>query len=54
MTVYLREAQMVVVTGYPLGEKARHPLPQGILGWVEKPFLVEKLAQVLHQALKEI
>jgi len=45
--------KMVVMSGYPLGEEGRDPLPQGVLGWVEKPFSVEKLAQVLHQALKE-
>ena len=45
--------KMVMVTGYPLGEEAKSPLPRGILGWVEKPFMVENLAQVLHQALEE-
>jgi DNA-binding NtrC family response regulator len=44
---------MVVMSGYPFGEEARDPLPQGGLGWIEKPFMVEKLVQVLHQALKE-
>ena len=45
--------KMIVMSGYPLEEEAKDPLPQGGLGWIEKPFMVEKLAQVLHQALKE-
>ena len=43
--------KMVVVTGYPLGEG--DALPHGIVDWINKPFSLEKLAQVVHRALKQ-
>jgi two-component system cell cycle sensor histidine kinase/response regulator CckA len=44
--------RMVVVTGYPLGQEIATLLAQGILGWIQKPFLLNELAQVVHRALK--
>lgn len=44
---------MVVVTGYPLGEAIKNMLAQGILARVQKPFLLEELAQVIRRVLSE-
>ena len=45
--------RMVVVSGYPLKDEIEELLNQGITSWVQKPLLLEDLAQVLHRALTE-
>jgi two-component system cell cycle sensor histidine kinase/response regulator CckA len=43
--------KMILITGYPLEDGGSELLAQGIVNWVQKPFLLPQLAQVLHRAL---
>jgi signal transduction histidine kinase len=53
----LRELQpavkAVVMTGYPLEEKGRQLLAEGILAWIQKPLNPAQLAQTLRRVLQE-
>jgi CheY-like chemotaxis protein len=37
--------KFLVITGYPLGERARQLVEQGLIDWIQKPFLAEELAK---------
>ena len=45
------DIKMVIVTGYPFDEQDRTLLSQGIVGWVQKPFMMEQIATAVHEAL---
>jgi signal transduction histidine kinase/ActR/RegA family two-component response regulator len=45
------DVKFVVMTGYPLREKGRELLTQGIVAWVQKPVTIAGLAAALEQAL---
>ncbi len=45
--------KIIVLTGYPLGEEAAGLRTHGVVGWLQKPPDVERLAAVIAQALKE-
>lgn len=45
------DLKMVVMSGYPLGEKGARLLRQGIVAWLEKPVSFRQLAQVVGKAL---
>ena len=51
----LREVEpaikMVIVTGYPFDEEDRVLLSQGIVAWIQKPFVVEQIATAIREAL---
>ncbi len=46
------EIPVVVVTGHPLGEEEGEELLRGIAGYLEKPFTLEQMEQVVSRALK--
>ena len=43
--------KMVIVTGYPFEEEDRMLLSQGIVAWVQKPFVMEQIAAAIGEAL---
>ena len=43
--------KMVLMSGYPLGEKGAELLAQGIVAWLEKPISLGQLSQAVGQAL---
>jgi PAS domain S-box-containing protein len=43
--------KMVLMSGYPLGQKGAELLQQGVVAWVEKPISVGQLSQVVSKAL---
>ncbi len=45
------EIKMVVVTGYPFDEEDKVSLSQGIVAWVQKPFVMEQIAAAIRDAL---
>jgi PAS domain S-box-containing protein len=45
------EVKVVVVSGYPLGEKAQEILTAGIAAWLQKPIQMAQLMQVISRAL---
>jgi len=48
------EVKVILLTGHPLKEKEMEPLQvQGLSGWLLKPPSLEKLAEVVAQALKK-
>jgi signal transduction histidine kinase/ActR/RegA family two-component response regulator len=45
------DLKFLVITGYPLNEQARQLLEQGLIDWIQKPFLAEELAEKIgHMA----
>ncbi len=52
---HLREIEpdikMVIITGYPFEEQDKAVLSQGIVAWVQKPFVLEQIATAIRQAL---
>jgi len=46
--------KVVVLTGYPLQEKAEELRTQGIADWIHKPVDLEQLAKVIDRALKTL
>lgn len=47
------DLKMVIMSGYPLGEKGARLLEQGVVAWFEKPMSFEQLSQVMSQALTD-
>lgn len=45
------EIKMVIITGYPFDEQDRALLSQGIVAWIQKPFVLEQIAVAIRQAL---
>jgi PAS domain S-box-containing protein len=45
--------KVVLLTGHPLGRELEHLRGQGLIGWMPKPPRLERLAEVVAQALKE-
>jgi PAS domain S-box-containing protein len=43
--------KMVLMTGYPLEEEGRKLLEQGLFAWLQKPFTIDALSDVLSTAL---
>ncbi len=43
--------KMVMMSGYPLGEKGARLLKQGIVAWFQKPISLGQLSQILGKAL---
>jgi CheY-like chemotaxis protein len=43
----------VMMTGYPLEEKGRQLLAEGILAWIQKPLNPTQLAQTLMRVLRQ-
>jgi PAS domain S-box-containing protein len=46
------QIRMVLITGYPLGEDITRLRAEGIVEWVQKPFLLDELARVVNRILK--
>jgi len=44
---------MVIITGYPFEEQDRAMLSQGIVAWVQKPFVLENIAAAIREALTD-
>jgi len=47
------DVKMVVMTGYPLAEKGKDLLEQGIVAWLQKPLDVDTLARTLQRVLNQ-
>jgi len=47
------DVKIIVLTGYPLGEAAAELRAHGVVGWLQKPPSVERLTEVIAQALEE-
>ena len=45
--------KMVLMTGYPLEEEGRNLLEQGLFAWLQKPFTIDALSDVLTTALDQ-
>jgi PAS domain S-box-containing protein len=45
--------KMVIMSGYPLGEKGAELLEQGLIDWFQKPASFKQLSQIMGQALGE-
>lgn len=45
------DIKMVIITGYPFGEQDRELLSQGIVAWIQKPFVMEQIASAIREAL---
>ncbi|MBI1293697.1 PAS domain S-box protein [bacterium] len=45
--------KMVLMTGYPLEEEGRKLLEQGLFAWLQKPFTIDALSDVLSTALDQ-
>ncbi|MBI1881479.1 MAG: response regulator [Chloroflexi bacterium] len=45
------EIKVVMMSGYPLGEKGARLLEQGVVDWFQKPMSYPDLAQIISQAL---
>ncbi|MEJ2748376.1 MAG: ATP-binding protein [Anaerolineae bacterium] len=45
------DIKMVIITGYPFEEEDRTLLSQGIVAWVQKPFVLEQIATAIGGAL---
>ena len=43
--------KMVMMSGYPLGQRGAKLLRQGVVNWIQKPTLLADLSQVISQAL---
>jgi len=43
---------VVLITGYPLGEEITRLRAEGIVDWVQKPFMMAELARVVDHVLK--
>ncbi len=46
------KVKMVMITGYPMQEQERQYLEQGIVAWVRKPFDMNKIGQIIREALE--
>ena len=51
LTAETPDLKMVLMSGYPLGEKGADLLTQGIVAWLEKPFTFGQLSQVVDKVL---
>jgi len=47
------DVKMVVMTGYPLAEKGKDLLEQGIVAWLQKPLDSDTLARTLQRVLSQ-
>jgi PAS domain S-box-containing protein len=47
------DVKMVVMTGYPLAEKGKDLLEQGIIAWLQKPLDSDTLARTLQKVLNQ-
>jgi DNA-binding NtrC family response regulator len=45
------DIKMVIITGYPFEEQDRELLSQGIVSWIQKPFVMEQIATAIREAL---
>ncbi len=45
------QVNMIIISGYPLGERGAALLEQGIVAWFEKPISFGQLSQVVGKAL---
>ncbi len=45
------DARVVIMTGYPLADVGRRALEQGELTWIQKPFSMTELAQLVRKKL---
>jgi PAS domain S-box-containing protein len=45
------EVSVVLMSGYPLGEKGVELLAQGVVDWFQKPVSLQKLARIIRRAL---
>ncbi len=45
------DVQMVIMSGYPLGERGATLLEQGVVAWVEKPVSLSQLSHVVGKGL---
>jgi PAS domain S-box-containing protein len=45
------DIKMVIITGYPFEEQDRELLSQGIVAWIQKPFVMEQIASAIREAL---
>ena len=43
--------KMVMMSGYPLGEKGAKLLEQGVVAWFQKPISFVQLSQIVDKAL---
>jgi len=46
------DVKMIVMTGYPLEDEGKELLEQGIVTWIQKPFLAEDISKKIELALK--
>jgi YesN/AraC family two-component response regulator len=47
------DVKMVVMTGYPLAEKGKDLLEQGIVAWLQKPLDADNLSRTLQKVLNQ-
>jgi CheY-like chemotaxis protein len=47
------DVKMVVMTGYPLAERGKDLLEQGIVAWLQKPLDADTLARTLQKVLSQ-
>jgi CheY-like chemotaxis protein len=45
------EVKVILMSGYPLGEKGTELLEQGVVDWFQKPLSVPNLGQIISRAL---
>jgi PAS domain S-box-containing protein len=45
------DVQMIIMSGYPLGERGATLMAQGIVAWIEKPVSLSQLSQVVGKGL---
>jgi two-component system cell cycle sensor histidine kinase/response regulator CckA len=45
------EIKFLVITGYPLNHQSRQLLEQGLIDWIQKPFLAEDLSQKITRMI---
>jgi CheY-like chemotaxis protein len=48
------DIKMVIITGYPFEEQDRELLSQGVVAWVQKPFVMEQIATAIQGALAPV
>ncbi len=45
---------VVLITGYPLGREGDLPPGDGIVGWIQKPLSLDRLAEVMRQGMEVV
>jgi two-component system, cell cycle sensor histidine kinase and response regulator CckA len=53
LNIRMPNLKMMIMTGYPLEDRGKALLEQGIVDWLQKPFSAEQIARKIHAALEE-